>query len=207
MYLTELAHISTGTYAPAQPVPDGTEPPPGAVTYLQLSEFDEDGQRLASEPGAYLQPDTPPAATSLLTASSLLLSARGGRLFAVLVEEAWLPAVAANNFFVLEVAAPDCLPAFLLMLLNLPDTKVRLRSRLGGTTQVNINKRDLLDFEPLPSGVSLPPLPQQQFLADLYQLWLREKNLTLRYLAERETYLTSRLTDLLKSPQHIPSQE
>lgn len=206
MRLADFVKITTGPYVPSHPVGDGETAPPDALGYFQLSDFTEDGQRTSSIPRAYLLLDDSVARPpySLLEANNILLSARGARLFAALVPVEWLPAAASNSFFVLEVNARVCLPAFLLAILNLPDTKARLRGRLSGAAQVVLNKRDLLDFEPLPEGAKFPSLAHQHFLADLYQLWLREKSLTQDYLNHLETYLTGRITHLIRHPNQLP---
>lgn len=197
--LFHLVDIYTGYHISTQPL-DGYQSVDESFAYLQLSDFTEDGQRVAPEAKVYLEQVPPAALSRQLSSGQVLLAAKGARLFATCVRPEWLPAVASPSFFVLSVNEPNkLLPEFLALVLNLPDTREALRARLSTTTIPTLNRRDLLDLELLasPHGTAptpLPPMPQQRQVVELQQLWFQEKALTLRYLQAREQIINNIIT-------------
>jgi hypothetical protein len=199
MLLAKETTIYTGYQVSTQPL-DDYQPVEQPLAYFQLSDFTDDGQRVAPEAKIYLEQAPPAALHRQLVPGQVLLAAKGARLLAACVQPEWLPALASPSFFVLSVNDSDhLLPEFLTLVLNLPDTREALRARLSTTTIPTLNRRDLLDLELLASPHAAaptgpPPIQQQQQAIALHNLWLQEKALTIRYLQAREQVIYTAIT-------------
>jgi len=151
----------------------------GPYELLLPSALDSTG-RLVPGATARFAADSPATRRALLQPGDVLLPAKGGRYPATLVMAELAGRVASSGFFVLRPKL-EVLPAYLVAYLNQPATQRRLQEMTHASTTVPVlNKAHFLA-----TPIELPPLPVQQRLADLHQLWLHEQQLTEQLLQQK----------------------
>jgi len=172
--LNTLATLRAGHPIRGRITPD----PTGDALVVQMSNLDPetgvdwDGVTRVSLPGRR---------AVFLQDGDILFVARGGRLFAALVEDAPGDAVAAPQLFVIRVRGRDVLPGYLAWYLNSRRGQQYLYQRAAGTSILHASRKVLEDLP-----VVLPGLERQALIVVTYRCWLREKALRLRLLAARE---------------------
>lgn len=169
--LAEVATVILGSYEAPQAQ--------GPHELLLPSALDSTG-RLVLGATPRFAADSPATRRALLQPGDVLLPAKGGRYPATLVAAELAGRVASSGFFVLRPKL-EVLPAYLVAYLNQPATQRRLQEMTHASTTVPVlNKAHLLA-----TPIELPPLPVQQRLADLHQLWLHEQQLTEQLLHQK----------------------
>lgn len=167
--------------------------PQGQYEMLLPSTLDGTGQLV---PGIVprFAADSPATQRALLCPGDVLLPAKGGRYPATLVTTELAGRVASSGFFVLR-PGPQVLPAYLVAYLNHPQTQRRLQGITNASTTVSVlNKAYLLAIT-----IDLPPLPVQQRLADLHQLWLYEQQLTEQLLQQKALLYQQAFQDAIQA--------
>lgn len=128
-----------------------------------------------------------------LRPGDILFIARGGRNFAVCVEEVPMPAVCAQYFFLLRAADPAALlPRFLAWQINQPPAQNYLRRNAEGTDQLSI-RRGILEALP----VTVPPLEKQQKIITLENIFRKEKQTLERLIRNSEQQMKTLAFQLL----------
>lgn len=122
-----------------------------------------------------------------LTRGDILLAARGSRLNAGLFDSDQ-PSVAGGQFLVVRPKQHVIIPSYLLWFLNLPSTQKLLESRAGGTYMRSLSISTVAEL-----GIPRPDLTQQQAVAQLQVLRIREHELIYRTSELRETFLDQSL--------------
>lgn len=171
MSLSDIVSVSLGSYE--KPLKQGS------FSLLLPSDLDATGRRTLDEVTRFAA-NTAAAKRALLRPGDVLLPAKGGRYAATLVTKELAGYVASSGFFLLRLR-PEVLPAYLVAYLNHPHTQRRLQGITNASTTVPVLNKAAL----LATPVDLPPLPVQQRLGDLDQLWLREQHLTERLLHQK----------------------
>ena len=204
MTISELAEVTSGLHvSPSEPNAEGYKALTKPITYLQLSDFNNDGQKIPDKPPTYLHAAPQQALKRLLEPGQVLLPSKGARFISAAILEEWLPALASPSFFVLTLRNPEiCLPEFLALILNLPETREELRARIRTTTIPTLNRGDLLEMPLLSGQVTAipywPTIRQQKQAVELHSLWLKEKDLATRYLQTREQFIYNFITNSIK---------
>jgi type I restriction enzyme M protein len=167
----DVLTIRLGSYEPPQEQ--------GSHKLLLPSNVDATG-RLTTEANQRFALNSSATERALLQTGDVLLPAKGGRYAATLVTDELAGYVASSGFFILQLS-PGIIPAYLVAYLNHPLTQRLLRGMTNASTTVPVLNKAAL----LATPIDLPPLPVQQHLAALHQLWLHEQQLTERLLQQK----------------------
>lgn len=152
--------------------------PSGTHQLIRIGDLSEDGILHCSEPNLIkLGPE--PANRSALTIGDVLLAARGTRMTAGIFD-GQQPSVAGGQFLVIRPRSNILLTNYLHWFLNLPITQEALAAAARGSYVRSLPVSAVADME-----IPVPPLPQQQAIAALHTLRLREKMLMARLAAQR----------------------
>ncbi len=134
----------------------------------------------------------------------LLFAARGGRNYAICLEDVPAKTVGAQHFFVLRgkrAAAPDLLPAYLAWYVNSGPCQRYLANNAEGSDQLSI-RRAVLEHMP----IALPSLDRQRLLVSLAETANRERRCLEALIRTRERQLDAIADRLLASqPESIGS--
>ncbi|MBC6612410.1 restriction endonuclease subunit S [Hymenobacter sp. BT507] len=150
----------------------------GPLTLLLPSDLDSIGRLV--QPPTRFAPANATTKRARLRSGDVLLPAKGGRYPATLVTAELAGYVASSGFFVLRPSF-EVVPAYLAAYLNHPHTQRRLQGITNASTTVPVLNKAAL----LATTIDLPPIPVQQRLANLHQLWLHEQQLTERLLQQK----------------------
>ena len=168
--LTDIITASLGSYE--KPLKEGSH------KMLLPSDIDSSGQLITEV--ARFAPNSSATDRALLRIGDVLLPAKGGRYPATLVTEELAGYAASSGLFILR-PGPEVIPAYLSAYLNHPQTQRRLQFITNASTTVPVLNKAAL----LATTIDLPPLPIQNRLANLHQLWLHEQQLTERLLQQK----------------------
>lgn len=129
-----------------------------------------------------------------LSANDILFSARGTKNYAVLVDEAvsHYQAVAAPHFFILRLATPDVLPAFLVWWLNQSPSQQYFQREAEGSVTKSI-RRSVLENTPIVA----PSLDRQHAIIGLANTLKQERQLAEQLLHNGERLMNAIANDLL----------
>ncbi|MEZ4826092.1 MAG: restriction endonuclease subunit S [Bacteroidia bacterium] len=183
MLLRNIANIQTGLFTK----PAGF----GDVVYLQSKHFDEKGQLVGE-----LHPDLTADNISekhLLNPGDVLFAAKGTKNFAAVYENHNQSAVASTSFFVIKVIDKKVLPDYLAWFLNHPQTQNYLKSKARGTSIPSIAKSALEDLK-----ITIPSLEKQKLIIRISELTLKETELRIRILTQRNQLIEKQIMNALK---------
>jgi len=116
-----------------------------------------------------------------LQPGDILLRARGGYHYSGLFNADVPNVIAAGQFFVLTPNTDIIDPAYLCWYINQPIAQQYLERNDTGTNIPMINKQTISNLP-----VKLPSLDTQHKIAQIHQVWLKEKKLTEQLLNNRE---------------------
>lgn len=135
-----------------------------------------------------------------LSANDILFSARGTKNYAVLVDEAvsHYQAVAAPHFFILRLATPDVLPAFLVWWLNQYPCQQYFQREAEGSVTKSI-RRSVLENTP----IVVPPLSKQHAIIQLANTLAREQQVLARLQRNGEHLMNTIANDLLNNKEDV----
>ena len=161
--LKDIATIQTGIYIKPSPNSD--------TLYLQLSDFDKDGNfidRIVS----YVS--IPPKNNKhLLSSKDLLFAAKGNKNICIITPETNKACVASPSFIVIRIKNKEkILPEYVAWYLNSPIIQNLLQSNALGSAIKSITKNVLEDLE-----IPIPSIERQKAYIELDQLQKREQNL------------------------------
>lgn len=179
----EVADIRVGYYRQAEKG--------GQVPYLQVRQFDENGL-LVNKIDEFINLDAE-AKKHLLMDGDLLFVGKGNRLFTWCYEESFGLAVASSAFFVLSLDKQRVLPGYLTAILNASSSKTVFKQMGGGSNIFSIRKSELGAFE-----IPLPPMQQQNRIAELAALHQQEIELSQKLIAEKQNLYTAIISKLIK---------
>jgi restriction endonuclease S subunit len=158
--LKNIASILTGIY--------GKPENEGAIIYLQVKDFSENGELKQVHP--QLNGNIPNK--HLLKAGDILFAAKGTKNFAACFYGLNYPAVASTSFFIIRLQNPKILPEYLVWYLNHPINIDRLKSSAIGTSIVSITKEVLGNIE-----ISIPDMNVQRKVLMITALQQKEKSI------------------------------
>jgi restriction endonuclease S subunit len=142
----------------------------GTLPYLQVRQFDEQGQ-LSLAADEYVLDDKKNQA-HLLQDGDVLFVGKGNRLFAWCYRSTMGPYVPSSIFFVLRPKTELVQPEYLCAVLNAPQSKSVFQQIGSGTNILSIRKSELGAFE-----IPIPGLDRQQKIAELTHLHQRSLDL------------------------------
>ncbi len=116
-----------------------------------------------------------------LQSGDILLRARGGYYYSALFNADVPNVIAAGQFFVLSPNTDIIDPAYLCWYINQPMAQQYLKRNDTGTNIPMINKQTINNLL-----IKLPSLDTQHKIAQIHQVWLKEKKLTEQLLNNRE---------------------
>ena len=116
-----------------------------------------------------------------LQSGDILLRARGGYYYSALFNADVPNVIAAGQFFVLSPNTDIIDPAYLCWYINQPMAQQYLKRNDTGTNIPMINKQTINNLL-----IKLPSLETQHKIAQIHQVWLKEKKLTEQLLNNRE---------------------
>lgn len=128
-----------------------------------------------------------------LSANDILFSARGTKNYAVLVDEAvsHYQAVAAPHFFILRLATPDVLPAFLVWWLNQSPSQQYFQREAEGSVTKSI-RRSVLENTP----IVVPQLSKQHTIIQFANTLAREQQVLAQLQRNGEHLMNTIASDL-----------
>ena len=161
--LKDIATIQTGVYI---------KPSPHAETlYLQLSDFDKDGNfidRIVSHVSIPAKNDK-----HILSPKDLLFAAKGSNNMCIITPETNKTCVASPSFIVIRIKNKEkILPEYIAWYLNSPIIQNLLSNYALGTAIKSITKNILEDLE-----IPIPSVERQKAYIALDQLQKREQNI------------------------------
>ncbi|MBK6362565.1 MAG: restriction endonuclease subunit S [Saprospiraceae bacterium] len=166
--LKDVAEIRTGVFVKPNIK--------GEVVYLQLNDFDENGNHKGHWVSSVSENDV--NSKHYLCPGDVLFAAKGSKNFAS-VRVSKLPlAVASTSFFVIRIQKDELLPEFLMWFLNQPETILLLQAEAKGTDIPSISKKSL-------EQISIPVIPvtKQKLILKIDQYRQKQKG----YLAKNCT--------------------
>ena len=167
----------------------------GEIRYLQMSDFDDSGLIINSQPAVFVGTADLTTERQLLQAGDILLPAKGGRNTTFYIEESYLPAVASSLFFVVRVQSSAIDSRFLGLYVNLPNTQAQIKAMISTTATVAVlNKKD---FQHL--LVPMLPLAEQHKIIHLHRLHQQERQLTMQALAQKELRFQGIFTHIIQN--------
>lgn len=170
---------------PGQPEPAGT------VMFLQLRQFNEDGNFI-SEAADFTKLDEK-SHLHLLNDGDVLFVGKGHRLFAWCYKDEGTPVIASSSFFVLRTNSSKVHPEYLTAFLNAPQTKAALIQLGGGTNIFSIRKSELGAFQ-----IPVLPMDKQKRVAALAALHLKDIQLEKELIVQKQTLYTAIISKLIK---------
>ncbi len=181
--LEDVCDIRFGYHATPSPV--------GAIPYLQIRHFNEDGH-LAYQPLEMIDLDEKSHA-HLLQEGDVLFVGKGNRLFAWQYDSTLGPLVASSTFFVLRADKTKVLPSYLTTILNDPAIKAHLQHLGAGTNIFSIRKSELGAVE-----IPIPPMDRQEKISAMADLYQEEVRLAQHVLEQKQLLFKGVLSSLLK---------
>ncbi|MEI8234153.1 MAG: restriction endonuclease subunit S [Verrucomicrobiota bacterium] len=169
--LGEVATLRAGYPFRAGVVPD----PDGTISVIQGRDVDASTYRIpCPDKLPRIVPDGMRSPKDhFVTADDILLMARGPRNYAALVGlDVPQQTIAVASFHIIRVEPCRVVPGFLAWFLNQDGPQAYFRSRNSATTIPMITLAALRDLP-----VNLPPLPEQHHIANLNDLFERERQL------------------------------
>ena len=163
----------------------------GAITYLQIRHFNDDGQ-LADQSTELIDLDEKSSA-HLLQEGDVLFVGKGTRLFAWQYDSTLGPLVASSTFFVLRADKTKVLPSYLTTILNDPAIKAHLQHLGAGTNIFSIRKSELGAVE-----LPIPSMERQKKISAMADLYQKEIRLTQQVLEQKQLLFKDVLSSLLK---------
>lgn len=132
-----------------------------------------------------------------LKAEDVLFVSKGGRFYAVCIDEPPSPAVCSPHFFHLQVASQkQLMPAFLAWQINQPPFQRQLQQAAEGSSQLSI-RRPVLESLTL----CVPSLADQRRIVALADLASRERHTLQQLIHNRELQLQALAEGLAHSVQ------
>ncbi len=130
-----------------------------------------------------------------LRPGDVLFVARGGRNYALSLEEVPVPAVCSQYFFLIRVKTADLIPEFLAWQINRAPAQRYLAKNAEGTDQLSI-RRGVLGGMP----IVVPPLEQQHRIVALARDAKHERYILEKLILNREQQLDAIAVDLHTKP-------
>lgn len=132
-----------------------------------------------------------------LNAGDVLFAFKGGRFYAVCIDEPPSPTVCSPQLFHLQVVpqAP-LMPAFLAWQINQPPFQRQLQQAAEGSSQLSIRRPVLESL-----SFCVPPLADQQRIVALADLVIHERRVLQQLINNRELELQALAEDLAHSAQ------
>lgn len=127
-----------------------------------------------------------------LMAGDVLFVARGGRNYAVLVDQVKGRVVSAPHFYILRVKEPSLLPEFLVWQLNQKPLQNYFERVAEGSVTKSIRRAILENTE-----ISVPPLYKQEEIMKLNKIVQREKALYAELISNSDKLINSIASDLM----------
>lgn len=136
--------------------------------------------------------------TDWLEDGDILLSAKGGRNYAVLVKNVEKQkAVASPHLFIIRVKEHNILPAFLAWQLNQASVQKYFEQNAEGAVMKNI-RRTVLENTP----IMIPPLQKQQTIASLDHNLKQQRKLLKKLMATEEQVMTCIVQSILAQQEN-----
>ena len=161
--LKDIATIQTGVYIKPSPNSD--------TLYLQLSDFDKDGNFIDRIVSYVSIPEK--NNKHLLSSKDLLFAAKGYKNICIITPETNKACVASPSFIVIRIKNKEkILPEYVAWYLNSPIIQNLLANNALGTAIKSITKNVLEDLE-----IPIPSIERQKAYIELDQLQKQEQNL------------------------------
>lgn len=160
----------------------------GAVWVIQMKNLDDSYTSLMNVP--HLVKEDEISERQLLEKGDILFLAKGNNNKAFVFNENH-PAVAVSLFFVIRPDKSKVIPEYLAWFLNNKNTQNLLHSMRAGAMISNIKKPTLEELK-----IKLPPLKEQELIAKIYSLSIKEQDILAQLAEEREVYIQSSLTTI-----------
>ena len=127
-----------------------------------------------------------------LAPGDILFVARGSFNYAVLIEEMGKQAICAPHFYILRVANPSLMPAFLVWQLNQRPLQKYFDSAAEGSLTKSIRRSILEQAE-----ITVPPLETQHKILGLHKAILQEKKLYTELIRNADKLMHTLASDLM----------
>jgi restriction endonuclease S subunit len=181
--LKEIATLQTGLFA--KPIPMGD------VIYLQVRDFDENGELIDDLYHEMIQDNI--SNKHILKEGDLLFASKGNKIFSALFGYPKHSTVASTSFFVIKIKSNKILPAYLNWFINQSETINFLKQHAAGTAIASIPKSLLEEIE-----ITIPDIFQQQKIVDLSKLAKKEHSILLKLAELKKTFIQKKITNTLK---------
>lgn len=140
-----------------------------------------------------------PSTKSLLRPDDIILSTRGGRNFPYFIEKRTGLVVCSPHFFVIRVETSEILPQFLAWQLRQRPAQDYFTAGSTGSYILNL-KRNVVEDLP----ITIPPMAEQQRIADLYTAAQAERKILTRLIENRNTEMNAIAQRLLSTTFQRP---
>lgn len=171
--------------------------PEGDVSVIQMRNTDPEA---GIDWAALSRIDLPrPSAKSLLRAGDIILSTRGGRNFPYFIEKQAEHVVCSPHFFVIRAKTNEILPQFLAWQMRQRPTQDYFTAGSTGSYILNL-KRDVVENLP----ITIPPIAEQQRIADLDDAAQAERKILTRLIENRNTEMNAIAQRLLSATFQHP---
>ncbi|MDU0112291.1 restriction endonuclease subunit S [Psychrosphaera aquimarina] len=139
--------------------------------------------------------ETQRGSTGWLTSGNIIIASRGPRNIASCITlEPEVPTVCSPHFFIITITNPKIImPEFLAWQLNQAIAKRYFELSAEGSLQVGIRKSVIEEFD-----ISVPDIEIQKNIVELAKTSLKEKNVMLQLIHNRELQLKAIANSILK---------
>lgn len=142
-----------------------------------------------------------PSPKAFLRPEDIILSTRGGRNFPYCIEGRGQQLVCSPHFFVIRVRTSAILPQFLSWQMMQKPAQDYFAAGATGSYILNL-KREVVENLP----IAIPPLAQQQHIADLDAAMRGERAILTQLIDNRAAEMTAIAQQLLTPAFHRPEQ-
>jgi restriction endonuclease S subunit len=136
--------------------------------------------------------------SDLITQGDILLRAKGNNHYAVYVDRSLSDCLASGLALIIQCDKEKLYPPFLAWYLNQAPAQSFLSKISAGTSIPVVGKKPLLEM-PVP----LPPLEKQIVIGNLYQMLLREEQLTRELMTARENFINGKMLSLVEGETNL----
>ena len=176
----EIADIYVGTTFRSKVVPTSR----GNTRVIQVKDLGgNNSNRIDAKDALHIEGVDDLRERQELKIGDILFRSRGLTTTARLLSKKAGATIVASPIFIIRVKSELAIPRYLLWWINQPSSQTYFRSHSDGSLVRMVSKKTLADLE-----VALPPIANQEKIADFYDLAMKEQRLLTEIRINRKHY-------------------
>ena len=176
----EIADIYVGTTFRSKVVPTNR----GNTRVIQVKDLGENNSnRIDAKDAVHIEGVDDLRERQELEVGDILFRSRGLTTTARLLSKKAGATIVASPIFIIRIKSELAIPRYLVWWINQPSSQAYFRSHSNGSLVRMVSKKTLADLE-----VALPPIENQEKIADFYDLAIKEQRLLTEIRIKRRHY-------------------